>query len=199
MPLSPFFGRCLRLYLCLYLCLLRLRKATRTEGPREPSLASSGNSRLRGQTDHGGKIGERTRASRRPLRSRRAHPRTSQSRSRAACVSRDPSAGRHLRSGRTWRNLLECRASRRQTGSHPRTPCGPRHRQLACLQALVPPSSPETTQPRTHTRRENLPWSPEEKEFSSRRPTQRVPATETRPAEAVPQPDGGPGHQALLQ
>jgi len=147
MPLTPFFGRCLRLYLCLYLCLLRLRKATRTEGPREPSLASSGNSTLRGQTDHGGKIGERTRASRRPLRSRRAHPRTSQSRSPAACVSRDPSAGRHLRSGRTWRNLLECRASRRQTGSHPRTPCGPRHRQLACLQALVPPSSPRPHNP----------------------------------------------------
>lgn len=170
MPLTPLFGRCLRLYLCLYLCVLRLRKATRTEWPREPSLASSGNSTLRGQTDHGGKIGERTRASRRPLRSRRAHPRTSQSRSPAACVSRDPSAGRHLRSGRTWRNLLECRASRRQTGSHPRTPCGPRHRQLACLQALVPPSSPEATQPRTHTSRANLP----EKEFSSRRPTQRV-------------------------
>ena len=187
MPLTPFFGRCLRLYLCLYLCLLRLRKATRTEGPRQPSLASSGNSTLRGQTDHGGKIGERTRASRRPLRSRRAHPRTSQSRSPAACVSRDPSAGRHLRSGRTWRNLLECRASRRQTGSHPRTPCGPRHRQLACLQALVPPSSPKIHNP-PHG---------DEQNFKFKRPIQRVSPHVQH--EAVPQQDGGPGHQALLQ
>jgi hypothetical protein len=59
---------------------------------------------------------------------------------------------------------------------------------------LVPPSSPEATQPRTHTRRANL-------SDKSLVQDARLNAflRETRPAEAVPQPDGGPGHQALLQ